>query len=79
MRNRSLVSLPLLAVLLVSLFALSVFAQTATTGTIVGTVTDKNGAVLSGAEVGLSNTATNQVTKVATNDDGQNLPPSFVQ
>jgi len=78
MRYRSFVSLPLGAVLSVLLFALSVFAQTATTGTIVGTVTDKNGAVMSGAEVELSNTATKQVTKVATNDDGQYVFPSVL-
>ncbi|MGH9855261.1 MAG: carboxypeptidase-like regulatory domain-containing protein, partial [Blastocatellia bacterium] len=78
MRYRSLVSLPLVVVWLVSLFALSVFAQTATTGTIVGIVTDKNGAVMSGAEVELSNTATKQVSKAPTNDDGQYVFPSVL-
>jgi hypothetical protein len=71
MRYRSLVSLPLIAVSLVSLFVLSVFAQTATTGTIVGTVTDKNGAALAGAGVELTNTAINQSTKVTSNSEGQ--------
>ena len=53
------------------MFALSVFAQTATTGTIVGTVTDKTGAALAGAEVELSNNATNNVTKVTADENGQ--------
>jgi hypothetical protein len=53
------------------LFAISVFAQTATTGTIVGAVTDKNGVALAGAEVELTDKATNQVTKVTANENGQ--------
>jgi hypothetical protein len=77
MRYRSLVSLPLGAALALIL-AMSVFAQTATTGTIVGTVTDKNGAVLSGAEVELSNAATKQVTRGTTNDDGQYVFPAVL-
>jgi hypothetical protein len=41
-------------------------------------VTDKNGAVLTGAEVELLNTATRQVAKVTTNDDGQYTFPSVL-
>jgi hypothetical protein len=78
MRYRSLVSSPLGAASMAFLLALSVFAQTATTGTIVGTVTDKNGSALSGAEVELSNKATNQVTKVSANESGQYVFPSVL-
>src|SRR5215475_11894172 len=55
---------------------LQITAQTATTGAIVGTVTDKSGAVLTGVEVEISNSATNQVTKVTTNNDGNYTLPS---
>src|SRR5262245_59709067 len=53
------------------MFALSAFAQTATTGTIVGTVTDKTGVALAGAEVELSDKGTNIVTGVTANEKGQ--------
>ncbi|HKC86774.1 MAG TPA: carboxypeptidase-like regulatory domain-containing protein [Blastocatellia bacterium] len=53
------------------LFALSAFAQTATTGAIIGAVTDKTGAALAGAEVELSDKATNIVTRVTANEKGQ--------
>jgi hypothetical protein len=74
MRYRSFVSLSLF------LISLSLVArgQTATTGTIVGTVTDKTGAVVSGAEVELSNTATNQVATTTVNDDGQYVFPAVL-
>lgn len=63
--------------ILLSLFCvLTAAAQTATTGTIVGTVTDNNGAVLSGAEVELVNTATNQSAKILTNQEGQYVFPA---
>jgi hypothetical protein len=58
-------------------FNLQILAQTATTGAIVGTVTDKSGAVLTSAEVEISNSATNQVTNVTTNNDGNYTFPSL--
>jgi hypothetical protein len=64
--------------LLAALLSSLAFAQTATTGAIVGTVTDKNGAVLSGAEIELTNTTTNQTTKTTTNNDGQYVFPSVL-
>jgi hypothetical protein len=68
----------LTATILLSLFcALMAVAQTATTGTIVGAVTDNNGAVLSGAEVELVNTATNQSVKATTNEEGQYVFPAI--
>jgi hypothetical protein len=53
-------------------------AQTATTGAISGSVTDPGGAVLSGAEVDLFDTASGQSIKVATNEDGQYVFPSVL-
>ncbi|MCI0389255.1 MAG: carboxypeptidase-like regulatory domain-containing protein [Acidobacteria bacterium] len=78
MRYRFLVSLLLSAAFLTLLFSSMVLAQTATTGAIVGTVTDKSGAVLTRAEVELSNAETNQVIKVVTNDDGNYTFPSVL-
>ena len=75
MRFRFLVAM--LLVLLLSL-ASSALAQTATTGTIVGTVTDKAGEVLSGAEIELVNTATGQNLKHITSEDGKFVFPSVL-
>lgn len=66
----------LLSSLVVLLSASLALAQTSTTGTIVGAVQDKNGAVLSGAEIELINAATNQSLKATTNSDGQYIFPS---
>lgn len=65
---------PLLMILLASV----AFAQTATSGAVVGLVTDKNGAVIEGAEVELSNPATNQTVKTSTNKEGQYVFPSVL-
>jgi hypothetical protein len=51
-------------------------AQTATTGAIVGSITDKNGAVVGSADVELTNAATNQSLKVKSNEDGQFVLPA---
>ncbi len=76
MRFRSIVAMQLL-VLLLSLTS-SALAQTATTGTIVGTVSDKAGALLSGAEIELVNTATGQNLKHITSEDGKYVFPSVL-
>jgi len=60
------------------IFTLLVQAQTATTGTIGGTVTDAAGAVLAGAEVELTNTVTKQSSKQTTNESGQYIFPSVL-
>src|SRR6266852_2392379 len=49
--------------------AIAALAQTSR-GTVTGSVTDPNGAVIPGAEVQLKNTATNQIRTAATNDSG---------
>src|ERR1043166_9798924 len=62
--------------LLAAIFALAilptlVFAQTTVgTGSIVGTVTDPSGAVVSNAKVTITNTATGQVIEQTTNSSG---------
>src|SRR5215831_7146850 len=72
-------------VVLASLVAIAVLnapklcAQTAGTGVIVGTVTDPTGASISGANVTLSDVATNAVRTATTNEAGRydfpNVPP----
>lgn len=55
------------------------FAQTAGTGVVVGTVTDPTGASISGATVTLTDVATNAVRTATTNEAGRydfpNVPP----
>jgi len=56
----------------------SIQAQTAATATISGTITDPQGAVVSGAEVELIDLSTNQSRKQVTNASGQYLFPSIL-
>jgi hypothetical protein len=57
--------------LLLTCITLSLFAQTTVgTGSIVGTVSDPTGALISGAEVTITNVATGQVVRLATNSSG---------
>ena len=54
-----------------TLLSAMAFAQTTvSTGSIVGTVTDPTGAVISGAKVTITNTATAQVTSLTANSSG---------
>ncbi|MGH9937267.1 MAG: carboxypeptidase-like regulatory domain-containing protein, partial [Blastocatellia bacterium] len=55
---------------------ISVATSAQTTATISGAITDANGAVVSGAEVELLDTATGQSRKATTNADGRYLFPS---
>src|SRR5262245_38410456 len=54
-------------------------AQSASTGTLVGTINDQNGGAVSNAQVELQSLATNFLLKAQTNEVGQynfpNLPP----
>jgi len=78
---------PLSRCLVVALVMLGVagtsLGQTATTGTIVGIVTDPTGAVVPGAEVNLKNLATNLSHTTKTTEAGQftfpNVPPGQYQ
>jgi hypothetical protein len=51
--------------------ALPAWAQSTSTGTVAGTVTDTSGAVVSGATVTLTDTATNTPRTTTTNDAGR--------
>lgn len=65
-------------VVLLSLFALSAWAQSFT-GTIAGTVKNANGEVISGAQVVITEVQTNKQVTVVTNNDGYyNSPPLAV-
>jgi hypothetical protein len=66
----SLSTLVLAVVLVLWSFARAVCAQTVGTGTIVGTLTDPSGLVISGAKVTIANTATGQIVELATNSSG---------
>jgi outer membrane receptor protein involved in Fe transport len=57
-------------------FALPVFGQS-NRGTITGTVTDPNGAVVTGAKVTATNTATGQAREATTGDDGTYTIPAL--
>ena len=68
MRKSEFSLFALVVVLSASMFT---FAQTASTSTVSGTITDTTGAVIAGAEVEMTDLATNQSRKVATNAAGQ--------
>src|SRR5215831_9375935 len=55
---------------LLVLCPISAFAQSQTTGRIIGTVRDPNGAVITGAEVALKNLTTGEERRVTTNAEG---------
>ncbi len=60
-----------LLLLIVSIVPTLLFAQaTVSTGSIVGTVSDPSGAVISGATVTITNVATGQTIEIATNSSG---------
>ena len=61
---------------LLALTPLGALAQTATTSAIVGSITDKNGAVISDAEIELTNAATNVTLKARADVGGQFIFPS---
>jgi hypothetical protein len=77
-RYHSLFSITLRSATLALMFAISVFAQTSATGTVVGTVTDKTGAALAGAEVALAEKVTNQVTTATADENGRYIFPSVL-
>ncbi|MBM3813624.1 MAG: carboxypeptidase regulatory-like domain-containing protein [Acidimicrobiia bacterium] len=60
------------------LFPVLLWGQTSTTATIVGTISDSTGAVISGATVELVDVSTNQSRKAASNDAGQYIFPNVV-
>jgi hypothetical protein len=66
-----------MALLAIFLSAPGVMAQTATSGTVFGTVTDPTGAVVPGAEVQLVNIDTNATSTQKTNSSGQYTFPNL--
>jgi len=74
--KRMLLLYPIGFVFLLFVFALPAFTQTATTGVVLGTVTDPRGAVIPDATVDLINPATNEIKTVTTNQSGQYVFPS---
>ncbi len=71
-------SLPLWLVLFMALATAPIaFAQTATTGTVVGTVSDQSGARLPGATVEALDLATNTIVNVVSNEAGQFIMPNL--
>jgi len=73
-RVLGLTSLWLACATFTSLLSVSVIAQTVT-GTLQGTVTDMNGAVVPGAEITIHNADTGQERALKTNSDGFYLSP----
>src|SRR5436189_3444027 len=71
-------SKPITAALFILLAAAApqLFAQNF--GEITGTVADSSGAVIAGAAVSVTNTATNQVRRTTTNDTGAYSAPVLV-
>ena len=68
MRSRILTGI--IASALVCLATLNVSAQVTASATLQGTVTDKTGAVIPGAEVKVTNTATGEVRSASSNAEG---------
>src|SRR6266700_3305545 len=68
------IGVALLLLLIVS--TVPVFGQTATTGVVLGTVSDPNGGVIPDATVDLINPATNENKTVKTNQSGQYAFPN---
>src|SRR6185437_6672302 len=69
---KSLAALSQLAalILLLALSSLMGFAQSTATGTVIGTVTDPQGAVVPDASVSITDKSTNSATKTSTNSAG---------
>lgn len=73
LQPRFLFSLTLLAPLF--LMAIPARAQNASSGSVLGTVTDRSGAAVAKAEVSLTNGATNATARALTNENGQYVFP----
>lgn len=70
MKHRSGIA-PFVVALIFGALAAPCFAQTATTGTVLGIVTDPSGGVVAGAAVELSNTATGAKASMLSGAEGQ--------
>lgn len=70
-RSSRLLQIFVAALAVVALSASFVFAQNASTGAVLGTVTDQTGAVVPNAQLTLTNVATNQSAAAKTNSAGE--------
>ena len=69
-------SMAIAFVLLVAIpWSAPAWAQNASSGSVLGMVTDQTGAVVAKAEVRLTNTATNATAQAVTNNNGQYVFP----
>ncbi|MCI0487816.1 MAG: carboxypeptidase-like regulatory domain-containing protein, partial [Blastocatellia bacterium] len=68
----------IMCVLMSLLLSIQVLAQTATTATVSGTITDSAQAVVPGAEIELYNPATNQRLKQTSSDSGKYVFPTVL-
>lgn len=75
--QRPIVSSKIILLLSMLLFATAAFAQRGR-GTILGSVTDTSGAVVPGAVVTITNTATNVTTTVTSNAEGSFTAPNLL-
>src|SRR5918999_2885220 len=66
-----------LVLLTIGLCALPTFGQSASTGSLSGTLTDTKGAVVAGATVTVKNAATNQEFSTQTNNNGAYSIPTL--
>jgi hypothetical protein len=62
--------------LILAFSAVFAFTQATSSGTVVGTVTDQQGAVVPGATVALTDKATNSTVKTTTNNGGHYILPN---
>ena len=66
------------AALLLLLSAPAIMAQSGSTGSIAGTISDPTGAVVSGAAITIKNTATNQEFTTTSADNGTFNVPALI-
>lgn len=76
-RCRSIVRLPLLLILISLILPQGIRAQSNPTGSLTGTVTDANGALLPGVQVTVANPATGSTRAVTTDSEGRWAVPAL--
>ena len=72
----AIAQLTALLILLVAFAAVSALAQTASSGTVIGTITDQSGAVVPDATITITDLTTNSTAKSTTNSSGHYVFPN---
>ena len=72
----AIAELTAVVILLVAFAAVSTLAQTASSGTVIGTITDQSGAVVPDATITITDLTTNSTAKTATNSAGHYVFPN---